>query len=102
MQFNKIKDVLLRARSRLAEERRWIQNAVTGLNDYGETTYCLVGACTYENNLSDLEQSDLFDSLWAAIRDCGFRYDGVSAFNDSPLRKHQTVLRVLDHAIQSF
>lgn len=96
-----IRTVLRKARMRLDNPRRWIQGDVTGLNELGETTYCLIGAINHENSLDSEDSGAVFTLLLEAIKKCGFRYDAIADFNDSPLRKHHTILRVLDTALQS-
>lgn len=96
---NKIRSVLRKARLRLSSPNRWVQNTLQSTNLDGEKCYCLLGAVQCGTNLSDSETKQVISALQEAIRACGFRYGDVAEFNDSKMRKHPTILRVLDRAI---
>lgn len=101
MLSNKLRSVLRKARLRLSNPRRWIQGSLISHNDFGEKCYCLLGSVQEGNNLSSHENNQVVEALRQAIQNCGFRYDDVASFNDSTMRKHPTILRVLDSALQT-
>ena len=99
------KEILIKARKLIEDEKNWGQRSYNHTNMYDEECFCSVGAISQvmfgrakPNQLNEDEQKSVKKVLDQMV--CPMGIGGVIKFNDSFMTDHKDVLKMFDRSIR--